>query len=365
MDKDLEVYWGTTVEYVLCEYCDWRYLKPQSLLITHCPNCHLEGFKTLVDSDLIMPIDYHPECYLPYKISKPRLRSILEEFAHGVPFRSQDMDIEKILSRIRYVFLPLWLVDTEVNAWWQAELGFDYKVISHEDRYDDKSGGWASRELEEIRVRWESRLGSLDRTYHNVRADAMEDRIDPKIAKFDTSIAKTYSQLVIEETLVCLPNRDPDDAWNSVQPVIQELAANECRNAAGGDHIRQFTWKPEFIKRNWTLMLLPMISSYYLDDSDKPQGILINGQTGQIRGRRIASVKRAQKASLIIIGVALISFLLSLGISALSLMVPLMLPIGVLGLTISLVVGLCTILPVTTVWWYNRRETLIANSLGR
>jgi len=179
MDKEFNQHWGTSLVCVLCENCDRRYVKPQSLLITRCPNCHLEKLKTFENSEVFKPAEYHPECYLPYVISTPRLRSILEEFTRDVPFSAHDMDCENILARKRYIFLPQWLVDTQLQARWQAEIGFDYKVMSHEDRYDDRNGGWVSRKLEETRVRWESRLGSLDRTYHNVRTAGIEDKIDP------------------------------------------------------------------------------------------------------------------------------------------------------------------------------------------
>ena len=48
----------------------------------------------------------------------------------------------------------------------------------------------------------------------------------------------------------------------------------------------------------WTLLLLPLLSAYYLDDEGAPQAVYINGQNGTISGVRRSSMKRAQRASL-------------------------------------------------------------------
>ena len=76
--------------------------------------------------------------------------------------------------------------------------------------------------------------------------------------------------------------------------------------------MRQFAWKAQLDNINWTLMLLPVYSSFYRDDSGKPQPILIPGQTGQISGARRASLRRASNTSLVLLLVGIILFLTGL-----------------------------------------------------
>ena len=56
---------------------------------------------------------------------------------------------------------------------------------------------------------------------------------------FKLEEAVEYQVKEIENIFVRLPNRDTKDAWVEATPAIQTAAAEECRQAAGADHIRQ------------------------------------------------------------------------------------------------------------------------------
>ena len=79
--------------------------------------------------------------------------------------------------------VPVWLVDGEVQAEWRAEAGYHYQVVSHQDRYEDRRGGWSSREVKETRTRWEPRLGRLKRAYQNLRAPALEEQAPGRLRR--------------------------------------------------------------------------------------------------------------------------------------------------------------------------------------
>jgi len=249
-------------------------------------------------------------------------------------------------------------VDAEVQAIWQAEVGFNYQVVSHQDRYDEKRGGWTSHQVTEDRIRWEPRLGKLSRSYHNVPAPALEEhaRLQKTLGGYVLAEAQAYQAIALQDSMVRLPNRSPEGAWPEARPAFQAAAAEECRKASSADHIRQFSWKPKFANQNWTLFLLPLFTSFYLDDENKPQAILIHGQTGKISGPRYASMKRARRAALIVLGIAIAIFVLSLLSSAAAMFMPALLAIGALGLVIALLVGAGALLPIATVWWFNRNQ---------
>ena len=80
---------------------------------------------------------------------------------------------------------------------------------------------------------------------------------------------------------------------SDVEPALKSAAGEECRQAAGADYIRSFSWQPDFSNQNWTLLLMPVVSSYYIDDARIPQPVLFNGQDRATYGSRRASLKRA------------------------------------------------------------------------
>jgi hypothetical protein len=104
-------------------------------------------------------------------------------------------------------------------------------------------------------------------------------------------------------------------------------------------------------------LLLPVYTTYYQDDENKPQPILVHGQSGKISGLRRASLKRAQRSALTLLVCAAVLFLISLAVATASIFFPPVLAIGVLGIVAALLVGLGALIPVATVWWFNRSQT--------
>ena len=282
----------------------------------------------------------------------------INKFASKIPFAPKDLTSQNLRSRLCRLFLPMWLVDAEVQAKWWAEVGFDYKVVSHQAHYDDHQGGWSSREIEEGRIRWEPRLGRLERHYHNISTPALEEDmvIKQEMGVFKLGEAVEYQVIEIENSFVRLPNRDTKDAWVEVTPAIQKAAAEECCQAAGADHIRQFSWKSQYSNNKWTLMLLPLYTTYYLDAEKVAQPVFIHGQTGQISGVRRASMKRGQRLSLIILVIAVLIFILSIVLAAASVALPILLVIGVFGFAIALLTAAGAVMPMLLVWQFNRKQ---------
>ena len=101
---------------------------------------------------------------------------------------------------------------------------------------------------------------------------------------------------------------------------------------------------------------MPMYSTFYLDDDDIPQVVLLNGQTGRLFGTRRASMKKARRSSLLIVVVALVIFLMSLGLALGSLVLPPLIILGGIGMLLSILVGVMAIIPIGIVWQFNRNE---------
>jgi hypothetical protein len=230
-------------------------------------------------------------------------------------------------------------------------------VVSHQDYYDQNRSGWASRQVTEQKTRWEPRLGQLKRPYANISATALEEDSQWRrsLGEFNPLLAQPYQPAAAQQAFVRLPDRSPQDAWPSAVPGVQAAAASECLRASAGDHLRDFQWKPEYAEQNWTLLLQPLYSTYYLDDDNQLQPVFFHGQFGKVAGSRRASMRRAQRASIWILAVALAVFALSLIASFAGVAIPPLLPIGGIGLAIAAAIGVGAIFPVAIAWRFNRR----------
>lgn len=350
--------WGAPIRVAICNHCDWSFLVHEKIHDLLCPHCFQSNLEILEGDISALSHLSSPEIVLPIKVTSAQISQKISEFSGGIPYPPEDLRNDHLQSRLKSLFLPIRLVDVQSKAEWKAEMGFNYQVISHQERFDQNQANWKTQQIEEQRIRWEERLGTLDRAYHNITAPATEDdeRIRRMMGNFDYPSAQPYDGKVLEESFVRLPNRCISDAWQSVLPELQALASGECRKACDADHVREFQWEPVFDNHHWTLLLQPVMTTFYLDDDQKIIPLMIHGQNGSILGIRRASMQRAKQVSLYIFLAALAVFILSLVSLILVPLLPVLAGLSAIGVGLAFVVGLAGLIPLITVWLFNRSQ---------
>lgn len=350
--------WGRALEPALCPACDRRYLYPANDPLPACPLCFQDQLIPLAADADRLPYTQPPESTLPFAISETDFAGRVEAFTRTIPFAPADLTLPNLRRRAQRFFLPRWLVDADVEAAFQAEVGFDYQVVSHRERY--AAGQWQTEQVKEDRVRWEPRVGRLRRRYPNVVAPALaaETQWQQRLGDYNLDVAAPYTPEDLTGAVTTLPDRSPADAWPDAVPAVREAALGECRQAAQADYIRDFRWSPVYAGHNWTQLLCPVYATFYRDDEGEPQPIFLNGQSGRISGSRRASMRRARRIALSLgIAAAVVLFIaLLLGLAGLFLKTALLTPAGVgLGLAFLLLLG--ALAPVLIVWRFNRLQT--------
>lgn len=350
--------WGQELLAGVCASCGWNFLLTTRGQLRRCPYCFQAELSPFEPGREALPGTNPPELVVPGELARQKLEQSLFAFSQGIWFAPQDLNPSNLVQRIERVYLPMWLVDVQVEATWQAEAGYDYQVVSHREQYDQNRGGWITQEVTETRVRWEPRAGKLRRAYQNNVAPALEEhaQILSRIGEFDLDKGQPYTADLVAGWQVRLPDRSQEDAWPMAAPAIQTSAALDCRRAMSANHIRQYLWSPEFTEQNWTLQLLPMLTTFYLDDENRPQTILINGQTGRLSGVRRASMKRAQRLSLYILLAALAVFLIGVVLALAGFIFPPAVAIGGIGIVLASIVAVSAALPLGWVWSFNRKQ---------
>ena len=359
--KYLNGYWDPPAALAVCEQCDWVYVLPNGTETHICPHCFsvpLEPVNESLSQQNQLFYVQPPELLLPYKISLEQIHSRIVSFSQGIPFATPDVKRASSNDRIAQIYLPYWLVDSDIKAEWEIEAGYEYEVLSHRERYHQHQGGWQTEQVTEQRVRWEPRLGRLDRRYHNVPVPALEGQrvINQMLGQYEHSDVVPYKAGLEQKALIRLPDRNPEDAWGEAKPILQAYAAEECRIASGADQQRNFRWTSEYRSQTWTLLLQPLYATYYRDDDNKLVPIYINGQSGQIAGIRRASMKRGQRASLWILGAAIFLFILSIFAGTVSFFAPPVLPFAIVCFIAAALIAITALIPVARVWQYNRAQ---------
>ena len=367
---DIAEVWGVALVAVQCAHCGEAHLVPGPAMSRSptrgegeaegakgdaipllCPFC----FQGPVAPQPAALREEPPEQVLPYGVSERQLAGILEQWTRGVWFRPAELKAAVLLQRLRRYLVPLWLVDGRVEGAWRADVGFDYQVVSYQDRYGE-GRGWSSHEVQESRVRWEPRVGRLNRSYENLAAPALDDHraLMARLGDLNLSGRTGYSPQAVAGAAVRIPTLEPEAAWPGAEAAFVRAAQEECRLAAAAGHVRDFTIAAQYGDLNWTLLLLPAYVTWYRE-GEQAWPVLVNGQSGRVSGVRRASTRKANVTSLVLGGVALVLFLLGGLLALAGAALP---PVAALGgaiLIAGLLLAAVAPIPAIGAWAFNRR----------
>jgi hypothetical protein len=305
--------WGLPYQPVGCLQCGQAFLAPPEWSGRLCPNC-LNG---ALEPQPARLRHEPPELVLPFQHSPAGLLASLQRFTGGVWLAPDDFKPAILQQRLVPLYWPMWLVDGGVSGAWQAEVGFDYQVKSSQESYG--SSGWNSHEVLETRVRWETRLGQLTRSYNNLAVPALSEQAQlvAMIGGSPIDQAAAYTPEAFQGAGMRIPDLAPEEAWPQAESAFVRAASGECQQAAGGQHLRGYSIQAQYARLNWTQLLAPYYLSYYTDDAGKHVPVYINGATGQVGGRRLASPRKGLRWAGVSLLLAVALFLMALALYAL------------------------------------------------
>ena len=345
---DVTAVWGAPLTAVHCTHCGEAHLVPE--IPSRCPFC-LQGPVAPQPAYLR---EEPPEQTLPYEIAERGLAAALARWSRGIWFRPTDLKADALAQRARRYLIPLWLADGRIEAAWRADVGFDYQVVSHQDRYREGTG-WSSQEVQETRIRWEPRAGRLSRAYENVAGPALDDHraLMARLGEFNLEQRAAYTPEAVTAAGVRIPSLEPEAAWPGLETAFTRAAEAECQQAAGADHMRDFALQAEYSDLNWTMLLLPAYVTWY-QEGERIWPVLVNGQSGRVSGARRASARKANVTSVLLGAVALLLFLAGGILALLGAVAPPAAVLGGLILLVGVLLAVVAPIPAIGVWVFNR-----------
>ena len=355
------VHWPEGMGLWNCEWCDWVYLRPFSPQQETCPHCGSKLVSEL-DAESDRPVyTQPPELVVPFSVEQGRIESALTVFAKKTWFAPKDLQTAHLVNRLQKLYLPMWLVDTAVTAQWEAEAGFNYEVVSHREQF--KNDQWQTQRYTETKIRWEPRVGTLTREYDNVVAPALDEqqRIESSLGSVAVGEKRPYQPTDVQDSIIRLPNRPPEDAWTEAAVALQQIAAQECGKASQANHFRGYRWSANFEDKHWTQLLYPLYVTHYWDDDDQVQMVFMHGTTGKLAGAQRASMKKAKRWSMVIGGFTGALVLVGLLLLLLgAVWQPDLAPIGGVVLTVAFWTGIGALVPVGSAWYMNHFKYIAA-----
>jgi hypothetical protein len=331
-----------------CGSCGAVFLAPPEAAGALCPLCaadELEPGRAEIPAG-------EPERALPFRLDAGALGDLIAKAVRAVPYPPADLQPKLLLARARRVWVPRWWVDARLEGAWSAEVGFDYEVQS--TRESLRGGRWTTDTLMERRVRWEPRSGTLDRAYANAPAAAMHG--EAQWSRFLGEAEGAEPCASLGDAWLWAPELDPASAWPEAEAALRARAAEDCRIAAGADHVREPTLRVAFHDPHWTWVLRPAWLTWYREDDGQPQAILISDATWKLAGALRSSSRRAWAWTLALLTATLALLGLVAAVALFGLVFPPMFAAAFVGLIAPLCVGLFVPAPLIRRALWNRGQ---------
>jgi hypothetical protein len=259
--------WGLEVKTIQCESCGATISSPE--LAGDCSFCGSNYVKEAKSNPDII----RPETMVPFKITRESARARFKKWIGGGWFRPSNLKQLARPERLRGVYTPFWTFDCTAHSEWSAMSG---------DYYYERRGKTTVR-----RVRWWPSQGWRDGVYDDVlvlASKGLDEELVDDIKPFHLSHLEPYNARFMagwqaEEYVIGLP-----EGWMQARWRINDIERKLCTRAVPGDTHRALIVNTQLDNIKYKHILLPVWVSAYRY-KDKSYQFLVNGQTGEIRGK--------------------------------------------------------------------------------
>lgn len=220
-----------------------------------------------------------PDGVLPFKIDKNRVGELFREWMKGRWLAPGELKNLYQQDRLQGIYIPYWTFDARAKASYRAEGGKNYQV-----EYEDAKGEKKTR----TEIRWRSTSGTVSRVFDDVlvhASDRLEDDLIRGIEPFHTEDIPPFSPDYLSgysSEVYTLDLKDAHDtARNRMYRELYSLAEQDVLTRY--DHVRNVRLDDRYSNETFKHVLLPVYATAYYY-KNKKYTVLINGETGKIRG---------------------------------------------------------------------------------
>lgn len=247
-----------------------------------------------------------PDGVVLFQISQKEAVHHFKEWIKGRFFSPRKLRQLAKMQKINGVYLPHFLFDCETHSHYTAEAGTHYYVT--ETVSVQRDGKTVQEQKQVQKTRWTSVSGEYDESFEDWKANASKN-VDEKLVKldFNANDVKPYAKEYLygfeaENNSIAL-----DSCWDTVKEEISQRLERNIRSSIAADEIRNLDVSSDFKEIDYQYVLLPVwISSYMFQG--KVYQVMINGQTGQIKGQAPLSAARILLSILLTVGIAALLF---------------------------------------------------------
>lgn len=228
-----------------------------------------------------------PASLVPFQLESNAAQQKFKDWLGGLWFRPGDLKSRASVGAINGVYVPYWTFDAWVSSSWSAESGTYYYV---DETYTDANGKKATRKAR--KTKWSPAHGQRQDHYDDVLVPAsrgLPEGIAEEMKTFDTSRLVPYESSYLAGWRAEEYGVEIAPAWTKASQIMANAQRSKCAGDVPGDTHRNLDVNNAYSNKTFKHVLLPLFIASYMYNQ-KTYRFLVNGQTGEVRGKAPYSV---------------------------------------------------------------------------
>ena len=275
-----------------CEGCGAHVVDKTSTATT-CPYCGSHYVLSQKQLDSIVP-----DGVIPFKIDKNKVESIFTNWIKG---RWLAPNILKTLyqkDKIQGIYMPYWTFDANTRTHYTAMGGINHRV-----EYEDENGEKKVR----IETRWYPTSGNINYFFDDILVSAsnkLDEILLIGVQPSSTRNIVSYSPDYMSGYCAEIYTVDLKDAHNEALAKMNRRLRSKAESDVlrRYDCVRALRLNTSYSDETYKHIFVPVYSTAYTY-KDKRYNVLINGETGEIRGEYPKSIAKITAIIILILGI--------------------------------------------------------------
>ena len=273
----------------VCDACGAEVLVPPTERAGRCAYC---GSSRVLEEEAgagrILP-----DSCIPFAVDRPQAETLFLRWIRSLWFRPNALRDQTALAEMRGVLVPYWTFDARAESSWSAMAGHTYYVTV--------GSGKHRRTVRQ--VRWTPASGRRRDSFDDLLVLAsrgLDEKLIAEIEPFDTKRLVPFRPEYLAGWSAEAYAVDVSGAWKTAEGRMRAEQERRCAGDVPGDTHRDLSVSTTLSDPRYRHCLLPVWVAAYLFRG-KTWRFLVNGQTGEVRGRAPLSWV---KILLLVLGVA-------------------------------------------------------------
>jgi DNA-directed RNA polymerase subunit RPC12/RpoP len=270
--------YGVEGSNVRCTRCGAAFFLPAPLISTECGYC---GAPAAMGATDIAQTKVAPEAVLPFQLNEAEARDRYRRWVESLWFAPGPLRRRHALAKLTGVYRPYWTFDSFTSNYFQGERGDHYWTT---EWYTTTVNGRSVRRSRSVRkTRWTFVSGQFTRFFDDVLVPAGKGSDFESV--FRLGALKPFDVKFLSGWRAETYDVEPEQGWKRAQETMADALREDARRRIGGDTQRGVAVETAHSRIRFKHILLPLYVGSF-EYHGKGYGFQVNGQTGEVRGRR-------------------------------------------------------------------------------